>query len=212
MAFDPTVIPTVPLQRLRDDTFYRSASLAALIAYKSARFLSGEHSGLSGGRFNSPGQKPTLYLSGSQTLASLESEQATLASGVHLDFPAPRIVGAVRVIGAQILDLTNPLVLNTLGLAHHILTQPATVRTALNPTGVTLSQIVGDAVRQRGDCDGILVDSWLAPNLAPGFPRCINLVLFMDPSNPDQPRRSGVQLLLNDAGSPGIIAQLDNLP
>jgi RES domain-containing protein len=213
MAFDPNVIPTIALQRLRDDTFYRSVSLAVLITYKTARFLSGEHSGLSGGRYNSPGQQPTLYLSGSQTLASLESEQGALSSGVHLDFPTPRIIGAVKVIGAQVLDLTNPVVLNPLGLTPQILAQPATIRTSLNAAGApTIAQVVGDAIRMRPDCDGLLVDSWLTSNLAPGFPRPINLVLFMDRSNPDRPRRSSVRLAPNDVGNPGIIAQLDDLP
>src|SRR5262245_30424376 len=148
MAFDPSVIPTLGLEGLSVQTYYRSVSIDALITYKSATFLSGEHAGLSGGRFNSPGREPILYVSGSQTLASLESEQDALAMGVHGVFPAPRIVGAVSVTGAQVLNLTNIVILNALGITHAQLAQPATLRTAANSAGApSLSQVIGDAIR-----------------------------------------------------------------
>jgi RES domain-containing protein len=210
MAFDPTAISTVPLRPVQRETYYRSVSVQALVDYKAAKFLSGEHSGKAGGRYNSPGQDPTLYLSGSQTLASLEAEQAMFYIGLATVFPGPRLVSAVRVEDANVLDLTSPFVCTTLGIPTTQLTQATPIRTALNAAGsLSLTQMIGDAARHRPDCDGLLAPSWLRAVLDPSFPRPENLILFLDPLSPDHARRAGVRFTVSDTSPRGLIAQLD---
>ena len=106
----------------------------------------------------------------------------------------------VTVAGASVLDLTNAIVLAPFGLTHAELTQPSSFWQHLNANGqLAPTQILGNAARQRADCDGLLVPGWLGTLLPPGtLPRLSNLVLFMDPAQPNHHRNANVALSIHD--------------
>ncbi|MEM7159630.1 MAG: RES family NAD+ phosphorylase [Myxococcota bacterium] len=211
MSLQLGALARVPLLEVQGtETYYRSVLVTALMQIERAKFLSGEHAGTLGGRYNSPGSAPTLYLAGSQTLASFEVEQDLLLAGLIQGTPT-RLMCGVEVVGAKLLDLTNVVVRNALGIDQHDLVQPGVVRTGLNAAGApSQTQMLGDAIRQRPDCDGIKVPTALGPVFHPGFPRLHNLVLFQDRNDPVKLRRSGPTLTVVDPTS--LVTQLDSMP
>lgn len=98
------------------------------------------------------------------------------------------------------LDLTTQLVLQGFGLTPQELLVPSQHWQHENRQGrLAETQVLGDACRARSDIDGLIVPSWLAAILpASVLSRAENIVLFMDPSAPDQPRRSGVTIQVHD--------------
>jgi len=191
-------ITAATLTPLPDEPWYRSVDLAVVVNL-GVHVLDGTHTGTTGGRFNSPGSKPTCYLAGTQTLAAFECEQAAMILGLTKP-RSPRVTFAISVSGAQVLDLTKALVLAPFGLTYADLTLPSSHWQHLNHTGVSAPvQALGEAARVRKDCDGLLVPSWLCSLLPPGtLPRPNNLVLFMDPAHPTQLRNTGRSITIHD--------------
>lgn len=191
-------------------SFYRSVGVTYLRRIKSAKFLDGQHSGRVGHRYNTPGSEPTLYLASSQTLATVEVEQDALITGTAMAAPQPRIVAAVKVSGAKVFDLTNPVVREALGIELENLIGPGAVRKAVNDEkGVAYTQVLGDQLRAyRRECDGLIVPSWLSPKLRSVSNNPQNLVLFMSPTSPAAPRGRKVRVRVVDDTK--IVKELDD--
>ncbi len=192
-AIDASTLTPLPAE-----PYYRSVDLA-VPAQLGVHILDGAHAGRRGGRFNSPGNGPTCYLAGTQTLAAFECEQEAMILG--LPTPRnPRVTFAATVSGVQVLDLTNALVLAAFGLVFSDLTQPSSHWQHLNRSGTSApTQVLADAARARPDCDGLLVPSWLCSLLPHGtLPRPCNLVLFMDPAQSARLRTSSATITVFD--------------
>ncbi|MGA2451253.1 MAG: RES family NAD+ phosphorylase [Polyangiaceae bacterium] len=178
--------------------FYRSVSLKVIINI-GAHPLDGAHAGASGGRYHRAGGAPICYLAGTQTLATFECEHEAMVLHLPSKPLDPRITFAVTVDNARILDLTNPLVLAVLGVAPGDLVLPSAHWQQLNRQGVlSTTQEIGETARARPEIDGLLVPSWLGSFLNNAIPRSDNLVLFMNPAAPEQPRRPGVTMTIHD--------------
>jgi hypothetical protein len=184
---------------LPDEPFYRSVDLV-VVANSGVHVLDGSHSGFTGARYHPPGSEPTAYFAGSQTLAAFECEQEQLILGVHRGARNPRVTFAITATNAVVPDLTKQLVLHAFGLTQQDLMKPtAHWRHENAKGGHAETQILGAAIRNRPDVDGMLVPSWLAALLPPGvLPRAENLVLFMDPASPTKPRRGTVRVHIHD--------------
>jgi RES domain-containing protein len=184
---------------LRPDPFYRSVDFTA-VANLGVRILDGSRAGLNGGRYNAPGSQPTAYFAGTQTLAAFECEQEALVLGTHLTARNPRLTVAVSVGKAVVLDLTKQLVLYGFGLDLADLLKPTTHWRHENSLHrLAETQVIAEAARLRPDVDGLRVPSWLSGLILPSvLPRMENLVLFMDPLAPHQPRRAGVRISIHD--------------
>jgi RES domain-containing protein len=189
------------LSPLHDPIFYRSVSLP-VIANLGVHPLDGAHAGRLGGRYNSEHSEPICYLAGTQTLAAFECEHEALILGLPGTPREPRVSFAVSVTNAQILDLTNAMNRQTVGVQEADLVQPTPHWRHLNRNGLmSPAQQLGAAVRARPDIDGLLVPSWPGTFIPSGvLPRLHNLVLFMDPANPRAPRRAraGVSVMIHD--------------
>lgn len=194
-----TAIHAAVITPLRPDPFYRSVDFAA-VANLGVRILDGSRAALNGGRYNAASRGPTAYFAGTQTLAAFECEQEALVLGTHLTPRNPRITVAVSVANARVLDLTKQLVLYGLGLQPADLLKPTTYwRHENSQHRLAETQAVAEAARLRPDLDGLLVPSWLS-GLVPNsvLPRMENLVLFMDPLAPHQPRNAAVKISIHD--------------
>lgn len=198
LAFNVAAAKPSPLP---PNAFYRSVTLNVL-ATLGVHPLDGRHSGTTGGRYNRPGADPTCYLAGCQTIATFECEQDQLVLRLPTFPLEPRIIFAVIVAGARVLDLTQALVQRTLGVRPDDLVIPSAHWQHQNHLGIlSMAQQIGEAVRtSRPDIDGLLVPSWLGGSLLQpnALPRTENLVLFMDRAAPANPRRGGVTIAIQD--------------
>jgi RES domain-containing protein len=184
---------------LRPEPFYRSVDFAA-VANLGVRILDGSRAGQHGGRYNAPRSEPTSYFAGTQTLAAFECEQEALVLGTHLTLRNPRLTVAVSVTNAAVLDLTKQLVLYGFGLTPADLLRPTTHwRHENSLRRLAETQVIAEAARLRPDVDGLLVPSWLSGLLPTSvLPRMENLVLFMNPLAPHEPRRTTVAISIHD--------------
>ena len=124
-----------------------------------------------------------------------------MLSGLAHIKTGPRIVVTLWVKNIGVLNLTNPMVVRTLGLNSNELLTPSNAWQSLNQSGApAITQIIGDIVRQAPQFDGLLAPSWLASGGAglPILPRSFNLVAFMDPKAPDQPLNRSVSISVYD--------------
>lgn len=181
------------------EAFYRSVDTYALRDY-AVDPLDGSHAGRTGGRYNRPGSAPVAYLAGSMTLAAAECEQVAMVLGLATSRGNPRLTLTVAVEGALVIDLTNPVVLAQLGLRAGDLLAPTPVWQQHNRAGLaTVPQQLGEAIRaSRPDVDGIRYPSWFGALVAGRLPRLDNLMLFMDPDRPSEPRRPAVTVEVVD--------------
>ncbi len=166
------------LSPLPDPVFYRSVSLPVIVNI-GVHPLDGTHSGSTGGRYNPPRSAPICYLAGTQTLAAFECEHEAVILGLPGTPREPRVGFAVSVANARILDLTNAMNQQTVGVQAADLVQPTAHWRQMNRLGMlSPAQQLGAAARARPDVDGLLVPSWPGTFIPAGvLPRLHNLVL-----------------------------------
>jgi RES domain-containing protein len=192
-------VQALPLTSIQFPIFYRSVDFKVLVTH-GVKLVDGTHSGKTGGRYNPPNSLPTSYFAGSQTLASFECEQEAMILGLQTMKRNPRIICSVEISNAKVLDLTNMLVIQHLGISKQDLLGSTFEWRQLNSQRqISTTQLIGEAVRQRADADRILYPSWLTlvlPDSA--IPRLENLALFMDPEDGSRARNKQVSIDIYD--------------
>src|SRR3972149_6886636 len=104
---DP-VIAAAPVVTVPATTFFRACTPHRLRVYNKSAF-DGGWTGQRGGRFNSPGSDPTLYLAGCQTVATFETEQEAMLNNLVAPTPAPLVGVATVIRNARVVALTDGL-------------------------------------------------------------------------------------------------------
>jgi len=208
MALSNSTILDAAVQSIRTRTlsgeiFFRSVNLDSLLTLGFSP-LDGTQTGKVGGRYNPPNSPPTTYLAGCQTLAAMETEQLAMISGHSPATSRPRLICGVLVDNAEVVDLTSIMVLSHFAIQKDDLLMPTLRWQQLNDKAIhILPQLLGAAIRDRPDIDGILYPPYItvpfAQHYPPGFEN--NLVLFMHPNKPSSPRRSKVILTIIDPGN-----------
>lgn len=189
------------------ELFFRCISFAHAKT-AAANVITGQYSGLSGGRCNPPDGAPVCYLAGSQTNSMFEVEQEQLLLGIRPLNPPPKLIVAVTVHDAVVLDLCNPMIRQTLGLTsdQSDVFMPSDAWKKLNRNGeLAPLQQVGAAARTAG-FDGVRYPAILSQYIGQRLPALYNLALFMAPDSPHDPERASVHVQLHDDGSLGMAA------
>jgi hypothetical protein len=181
------------------ELFYRCINFAYARA-SMINILTGQYSGMHGGRCNPPNGQPVCYLSATQTNATFEVEQEQLLLGLRPASPPPRLLVAVSVEGAVLLDLCNPMICLSLGLESNEtdLFIPSHAWKALNrEDGLAPLQCVGNEARAAG-YDGVRYPAILSQYIGNTLPALFNVALFMSPRSPHDPHAANIQIVLHD--------------
>src|SRR5262249_3893704 len=122
------------------------------------------------GRWNPPGV-PAVYTSLNEETAVAEMRQRHRRGGVPMSKSMPRVLVAIRVRLARVLDLTQKKVRRILGGSLARLCEEWQDR--LDGEDEAITQAIGRLAWERG-LDGLLVPS------VPGRPRGVNLIIYPD--------------------------------